>query len=30
MYKKIAYFKNLYILLYIGTFDSIEKKEDNL
>lgn len=29
MCKKFAYLGNLCILLYIGTFDSIEKKEDN-
>ena len=30
MYKKFAYLKNLYILLYIGIFGNIGKKEDNL
>ena len=29
MYKKFAYLKKMYILLYIGIFGSIEKKEDN-
>lgn len=30
MYKKFAYLKKMCILLYIGIFGSIEKKEDNL
>lgn len=29
MYKKFGKSKILYILLYIGIFGSIEKKEDN-